>query len=152
MALPTFLDLIFKWVGSGRYNASPPVGADGQIAEHQSDDRGYLRVTEDVVATYEQPTALAASDVVSTSPTRFVEAWVENSSGTDRYFQLFDGTVLPADGVAPLYCVRIPAGATVAVKPSARMYFSSGLVWCFSSTRATKTITGSEAWVSLWRV
>lgn len=153
MALPTLLDLVFRWLGSARYNATPPSGGDGQLSEHQCDDKGYLRTTDEVVATYDPPTALLASDVVETSPTRLVEAHVINTSGDDRYFQIFDGTSVPADGVAPKYAALVPAGGSIALSFRARFELSSGLCWASSTTLATKTITGTpDLWVSLWTV
>ncbi len=153
MALPSFLDIVLKWLGSARYTASPVVVANGQLAEHQCDDKGYLRTTDEVVATYVQPDSLLASDVVATSPTRLVEVHVINTSGDDRYFQIFDGTSVPIDGVAPKYAALVPAGATIALSFKARFELANGLCWASSSTLATKTITGTpDLWVSLWTV
>lgn len=153
MALPTLLDLVFRWLGSGRYNASPPSVGDGQLSEIQTDDHGYLRTTDEVVGTYTQPDALLASDVVATSPTRLVEAHVINASADDRYFQIFDGTSVPSDGVAPKYAAFVPAGGSISLSFRARFELSSGLCWASSSTLATKTISGTaDLWVAIWTV
>lgn len=153
MALPSFVDIVLKWIGSARYTASPVVVANGQLSEHQCDDKGYLRTTDEVVGTYTQPEELLASDVVETAPTRLVEVHVINTSVDDRYFQIFDGTSVPSDGVAPKYAAFVPAGASIALSFRCRFELSNGLCWASSSTLATKTISGTaDLWVSLWTV
>lgn len=150
--MPSFLELLFKWLGHARYNLTPVVVSDGELAEFQADSRGALRTTTKVVTTYTKPTTLAASAIVHTAPCRLVELHAENSSASDRYLQLFDGTTLPVDGTAPHYCVKIPAGGQISLTFEAEFLFESGLVWCTSSTRATKTIAAAEMWLSLWTV
>lgn len=150
--MPSFLELLFKWLGHARYNLTPSVVADGELAELQADSRGALRTNPKVKTTYTKPTALAASAIVHTAPCRLVELHAENASASDRFLQIFDGTTLPTDGTAPHYCVKIPAGGQISLTFDTELTLASGMVWCTSSTRATKTIAAAEMWISLWTV
>lgn len=150
--MPSFLDLVFRWLGHTRHNTVAPTVADGNTEELQCDVKGALRVTAKPAGSYTRPTELASSGIIHTAPCRLVELHAVSESSEDRYLQLFDGTVLPEDGTAPYYAVKIPTGGVLSMTFDVEFAFTSGLVWCLSSTLATKNIAADEAWVSVWTV
>lgn len=61
------------------------------------------------------------------------------------YLQLFDALALPADDTAPGYVIAVAATSNYDIDLShAPFEFKTGLVACFSSTMATKTIVTGE--------
>lgn len=93
--------------------------------------------------------ALEASSVTKNSAGIAIGAVITNTKASAQYFQVHNTASLPADGVAPIISVLIPASSTVGIDfGQYNQFFSTGIVWCNSSTVATKTIGSADMWVT----
>lgn len=97
-------------------------------------------------------TAAEASSVSKASAGTIYAIFGINTSGAGQYIQLHDSATLPANGVVPsLPPIYVPAssnfyldfGGTYGVS------FSTGIVWCNSSTALTKTIGAADCFVTV---
>ena len=90
-------------------------------------------------------TGLEASRVASAGECRLLGFTVSSTKGSGQFIQLFDATILPADGAVPIVSMDI---ATVTAKginfgPIGRWHFR-GIVICNSTTQATKTLGAAD--------
>jgi hypothetical protein len=74
---------------------------------------------------------------------RLYEAIATNALGTTSYFQLFNQTGLPTNGIIPVMSFPVAASATISISPRNGRYFSTGIVWGWSTNYST--FTGSSA-------
>lgn len=88
--------------------------------------------------------AAEASSVIKASPGVLYGLIACNSSGSARYFQLFNSTSVPADTTVPQFSYYVAAGGTIDVFWPMGRYFSTGMCWAWSSTAATKTIGSTD--------
>ena len=75
-----------------------------------------------------------------------------NTNAATRYIQVFDATVLPADGTAPLITFPLAAAASTQPPIDFGVYgrvFQNGIVNCNSTTEATKTIGSADSFFDL---
>lgn len=96
-----------------------------------------------------QTTALAASLVIKSSPGTLYKITGYNNNAAVRYLQIANVTALAADGTTPAIVWAIPANSTFELNWG--IYgrrFSTGIVACFSTTLATKTIAGADMWLN----
>jgi len=91
----------------------------------------------------------AASMVVKATPGTLFSLTGSSSSATDLYLQLFDSATLPIDTTVPIHTILIPAGEdfNFDFTPPYGLFFSTGMVWCTSTTRKTKTLGTASFWV-----
>lgn len=88
----------------------------------------------------------AASGVIKASAGKVFDLVVYNDNAAARYFQLFNLTAVPADGVAAAVAFGIPTKTTLVIPiGDFGHYFSTGICWCLSTTFGTKTIAGADA-------
>jgi len=93
--------------------------------------------------------ALAASGIPKATPGVLHSISVTNTSASAQYFQLFDSATLPANGTVPLFSVLLQAGGFGFFDwPVYGKAFAAGIVWCNSSTHATKTIGSADCFVT----
>jgi hypothetical protein len=90
-------------------------------------------------------TGLEASRVASAGECRLFGFTVSSTRGSGQFIQIFDATILPADGAVPIISIDI---ATVTAKgvnfgPIGRWMFR-GIVICNSTTQGTKTIGAAD--------
>lgn len=153
------------------YNSTPTTRTDGTFGVGQSDPLGNA-LTSQATRTYgEDPTndllGVQAKPVVDTkyswtrmsvlvgaagangavlkaSAGQVFSVYCRNTTGAARYFQLFNQTTVPADGVAPTYSFLVPASGYIVLDGAFfgadGQNFATGIYWCVSSTEATKTI------------
>ncbi len=88
----------------------------------------------------------AASGVIRASAGKIYALVVTNDNAARRYLMLHNATSVPADGVAPLFAVALPANSSLELDfGGLGLYFSTGISWSLSSTFATKTIAAADA-------
>lgn len=100
------------------------------------------------VSTYspDQDTSAAAeaSSVTKASAGNLYNVVATNSSGSARYWQMFNSTTVPADTTVPVISIYVAAGGSIELGWKRGKYFSAGMSWCWSSTAATKTISSTD--------
>lgn len=148
----SWVDQVFKWLGYGQYNSTPPVLTEGQVGPFQTDVNGNLKVNlavgtvtagEAAAASVAQTTAPASSGIVKASAGSLVEIVGWNESPDDRYLILRQAATVPADATATtttaFRIIKVAGGAAFSYSPPRPLVFSTGIVWVCSSTRATVT-------------
>lgn len=94
--------------------------------------------------------ALEASHVVTASKGRLHTCAAYNNNAAKRYLQCHDSARLPAEGAVPFLTVAVPPDATGSFDYGVFGYpVVNGLVVLFSTTAATKTISGNDALFSV---
>lgn len=74
---------------------------------------------------------------------------VSGYSTTAQFLQLHDSATLPADTAVPLMVIPIAANTAYSIDFGAYgRGFNRGIVVCNSTTGPTKTIGGSDTWIS----
>lgn len=92
---------------------------------------------------------IVASGIVSTEPKTLLEYWGSNESTSEVYVQFFDAVAVPADGTVPTIApLRVPPGMLFSQDFVHGLLFTIGIVYCSSSTCATKTITAAAITMS----
>jgi len=108
-----------------------------------------IAITPSAQASVYQTTAYAASGVIKNSPGSFYGLFGYNSSTSDQYLQLHNAASLPANSAVPLAVIKIPAESTFSIDCRATgITFSTGIVWCNSSTAPTKTIGSADVFLT----
>lgn len=137
---------VFKWLGFGRYNTSPPTLANGDVGELQLDSAGNLKIsgsvtpaTPDELASY--TSGLANGGVIHNAPAKLYEIDGFNTSAATRYLVLVSSTSIPADttSTSGYVVIQVPASGSFSFAPTRYISFSPGLVWVCSTTAATIT-------------
>ena len=80
------------------------------------------------------------SRVVKTGPALLFGFTVYSSLGSAQFIQLFDATMLPADGTAPVWVITIAATSDREFNWIPARKFGAGIVVCNSTTGPTKTL------------
>jgi hypothetical protein len=123
----------------------------GDLISGEDQSNNVLQVVEKplAVSTYtpdlDTSTAAEASSVTKASSGVLYGATFSNGNAAVRYFQFFNSTTVPADGTVPVITIQCPANSTVAAEWPEGRFFSTGIVWCNSSTQNTKTIGGADS-------
>lgn len=126
-------------------------GTDGDYtpASYGTAGNGLVSVVPTTLSAWSPTTYAAhaaASGVIKASAGKLFSLNVSNENAGIRYLMLHNSTTVPADGVAPLFAVKLAAGANIQLDFGAMgLYFSTGISWSFSSTFGTKTIAGADA-------
>lgn len=94
-------------------------------------------------------TALEASSVTKSSAGVLYGFSASNTNATGHWIQFFNSTTLPADTTVPVLEFAIGAEGTTSQEWPKGRYFSTGIVWCISSTNGAKTIAGATALVDV---
>jgi hypothetical protein len=133
--MANWTEQVFKWLGFGRYRASPTAVGDGQVVELLVDPYGRLRTAD------EGPTPLGYSRtledtgaLVKNTPGELIELWgFSRDTGQDLYLLLVNKASAAADEDTPLEVFPIPAGQPFAFSPKAPLAFSVGIAWAVST-------------------
>lgn len=70
---------------------------------------------------------------------------LSNGNASARYFQFFNSNTLPADTTVPVITLLVPGNSTAVFEWPKGRYFSTGIVWCNSTTQNTKTIGSADS-------
>jgi hypothetical protein len=90
---------------------------------------------------------LAASLVVKTGPGVLFGFSVYNSKVSAQFVQVFDASILPADGAIPAAVFTVATVANLVRTWLPGRTFTTGCVICNSSTAATKTIGSADLFI-----
>lgn len=94
-------------------------------------------------------TALATNLVIKASAGTLYKITGYNNNAAVRYLQIANLVSLGADGTIPAWVYAIPATSSFAIDWG--IYgrrFTTGIVACFSTTLATKTIAAADMWLN----
>lgn len=93
--------------------------------------------------------ALATSAVIKASSGTLHSLIGFNDSSSAQYIQLHDSATLPANTAVPKLVITVPTKANFSIDfGSFGMPFANGIVWCNSSTLATKTIGSADCFAT----
>lgn len=147
-----------------RYNASPTARTEGQFGNLQADANGNLNVNIATLLSFEDqgnavgqvvdkplsvPTytpdldtsaAAEKSSITKASAGNLYSFTATNSNAAVRYLQFFNSTTVPADATVPVLEFVVPANGSKDYAWRFGRQFTTGIVWCFSTTSQTKTI------------
>ena len=96
--------------------------------------------------------ALVASFVAGSGACRLYGFSGYSNKAAAQFIQVFDASAVPADGAVPVVILAVGAGAGAATGTfaaywgSSGRWFDRGIVFCNSSTAATKTIGSADCW------
>lgn len=135
----------------GVYNTSAPAPSNGNAAPLQLDSAANLKVAPqmgaDLGALRASSTAYAASLVVKASAGTLLSIIGYNSKVTSQFIQVHNTTSVPADAVAPILTILVPATTNFSFDvPLSGIPCTTGIVVCNSSTGATKTIGSADCY------
>lgn len=129
-------DQIFRWLGFGRYKASPSAVGDGQVAELLVDPYGRLvTAAQGATPSGYSRTLSNTGALVKNAPGELLELWgFSRDVSQDLYLLLVNKASAAADGDVPLEAFPIPAGQPFAFSPAAPLAFSAGIAWAVSTS------------------
>lgn len=88
---------------------------------------------------------LVASQVMFTGTCYVTSIQMNNTNASVQYGQIFDASVVPADGAIPDYLLTLSGLADKFLTfPLPGLFFRTGVVMCNSSTAATKTVGSAD--------
>lgn len=164
--MATWTDLVHKFLGHAKYNATLPTYTDGQTAEMQADSRGRLRtVLESITGVATSTTAGTTwvdsytaddSGTISASPKALLGAYFTSTYAASGFIQLHNLAAhgsLSSGATVPLFSIPIDANGFAAIDLPRGRAFSTGIVWAFSSTAnvytavAAATVVGSAEYI-----
>ena len=87
---------------------------------------------------------LEASRVIKTGPGILYGFTVTNTKASAQFVQVFDASLLPADGAVPILAMSVAASTAIGFNWLPGRTFLTGIVVCNSSTQATKTIGSAD--------
>jgi len=133
---------------TGRIRVKSGANAAGGVTLTYYVSEQYNYLDADQASVY-QTTAYAASGVIKNSAGSFYGLFGYNSKTSDQYLQLHNATSVPADTAVPLAVIAIPAESTFSIDcQTVGIPFSTGIVWCNSSTAPTKTIGSADVFLT----
>lgn len=94
-------------------------------------------------------TALATNLVIKASAGTLYKLTGYNNNAAVRYLQVANLAALGADGTVPAWVYAVPATSSFNIDFGVfGRRFSTGIVACFSTTLATKTIAAADMWLN----
>lgn len=148
--MANWTEQVFRWIGHGRYWASPTAVGDGQVKELLVDALGRLQVAlapaaPAGVTAVRQLTAANTGHLKAAGTGSLVEVTLWNSGAVALWFQVHDksGDVSPGDTCIDQ--VLIPAGGAIGWRPAVPVAASTRLRWAASTTPGTYTAPGTAA-------
>lgn len=127
----------------------------GDLLSGEDQTNNVLQVVEkpNSVSTYtpdnDTSTALEASSVTKASAGNLYGFSASNTNATGHWIQFFNSTTLPADATVPVLEFAISGEGTIEKEWPKGRNFTTGMVWCISSTNGAKTIAGATALVDV---
>ena|SRR3990167_2415203 len=127
----------------------------GDLLSGEDQTNNVLQVVEKplAVSTYtpdlDTSTALEASSVTKASAGVLYGFSASNTNAAGHWIQFFNSATLPADATVPAMEFAIGSEGTAASEWPKGRFFSTGIVWCISSTNGAKTIAGATALVDV---
>ena len=107
-----------------------------------------VTITGMALANYTAMT-LAASGIIKATAGTLHSIAITNGSASEQYIQLHDSATLPANTAVPIFSLLLQArGIGFFDWPVYGKSFAAGIVWCNSSTLATKTIGSADCTVT----
>lgn len=147
---------VFKWLGYGKYSASPTAVADGATSPLLIDQYGKLRVLAEIsgsatYSAYKTPSGADKKGVIKSSAgsLRYVQVTSKDTVGC--FFQVLNQATAPAGGetTSIVLTVWIPAGESRAINLPTDLAFSTGIAWGASTAMADCTlVSGQYLWVN----
>lgn len=145
---------IFNWLGSGRYNPTPPTLSPGALGEFQLDANGSLKVRfADPRVQWADPTSLASSGIIKTSAGTLYQMFGSNEGYTTTWVQIFDAAAIPngdgEGGPVPLFTIPVEPSATFSLELPRGRAFANGIVWAASQAPASLSFDPyAQVWVN----
>lgn len=141
---------IFRWLGYGKYQASPVAVADGATAPLLIDPYGRVQM----VAAAAAPAGVTATRQLAAANTGFlkaagagslVEVALWNNGAVALWFQVHDKASAVSAGETCVDQVLVPAGGAIGWRPAVPVAATLQLRWAASTTPATYTVPGTPA-------